>query len=75
MLEKGNNTPLFTYTTPGSMSAVDINVVAGAGGATTIYLAAAGKAVPANQTENGGDAYGWAIQAGIQLRGLGRSEI
>ena len=61
LLEKSSNTPLFTYITPGSMSAVDLNVVADASGGTTIFLGAAGKAVPANKFGNGGNAFGWRI--------------
>ena len=41
------NATLFSYATPGSMFAVDLNVVPppAPGGADTVYLAAAGKAV------------------------------
>ena len=60
LLKKDSDTPLFTYVTPGSMFAVDLNVVAGSGG-DVIYLAAAGKAVPANTMGNGGNAFGWKI--------------
>jgi hypothetical protein len=45
LLKSGSNTPVFSYVTPGSMFAVDVNVV----GTNTVYLAAAGKAVPANE--------------------------
>ena len=61
LLRAGSNTPLFTYTTPGSMFAVDVNVLPSSGGMTTVYLAAAGKAVPANQFGNGGNAFGWVL--------------
>ena len=44
LLQAGSSVPLFTYTTPGSMFAVDI-VLDG----TTLYFSAAGKAVPANE--------------------------
>jgi len=57
LLQGGSNTPLFTYVTPGSMFAVDVNVV----GRNTVYLAAAGKATPANVFGNGGNAFGWKI--------------
>ena len=57
LLQGGSNTPLFEYVTPGSMFAVDVNVV----GRNTVYLAAAGKAVPANEFGNGGNAFGWKI--------------
>lgn len=60
LLSKTSDAPLFTFTSPGSMAAVDLNVVSGAGG-DVIYLAAAGKAVPANRMGNGGNAYGWRI--------------
>jgi hypothetical protein len=62
LLKKGSDTPLFSYVTPGSMMAVDINVVSAAG-KDTIFLAAGGKHVPANQFGNGGDAFGWQITA------------
>ena len=62
LLKAGAAAPVFSYITPGSMFAVDVNVVAGAGGAPdTVFLAAAGKAVAANQFGNGGNAFGWAI--------------
>ncbi len=60
LLQKGSNATVFEYVTPGSMSAVDINVVT-TGGVDTIYLAAGGKHVPANQFGNGGDAFAFAI--------------
>ncbi len=60
LLSTGSDVPLFTYITPGSMMAVDLNVVT-AGGKDVVYLAAAGKAVPANQMGYGGNAYGWKI--------------
>lgn len=62
LLKAGADAPVFEYITPGSMFAVDVNVVPGAAGSPdTVYLAAAGKAVPANTMGNGGDAYGWTI--------------
>ena len=57
LLKAGVAAPLFTYTTPGSMVAVD--VVQGSPG--EVYLAAAGKHTPANIVGNGGDAYTWRI--------------
>ena len=53
LLKKGSNSTLFEYVTPGSMMAVDINVVPGAGGGgDTVFLAAGGKHVPANEFGN-----------------------
>ena len=52
LLKRGSDAAIFDYVTPGSMSAVDVNVVT-TGGQDTIYLAAGGKAVPANQFGNG----------------------
>ena len=60
LLKANSNVPLFNYTSPGSMMAVDVNVVAGPA-SDTVYLAAGGKAVPANTFGNGGNAYGWKI--------------
>ena len=56
------NTPIWTYVTPGSMFAVDVAVVSNAT-ADAIYLTASGKATPANEFGNGGNAYGWQIVA------------
>ena len=56
LLKAGADSPIFEYITPGSMMAVDVNVIPG-----TVYLAAAGKHVPANKFGNGGDAFGWTI--------------
>lgn len=55
--------PIFTYTTPGSMFGVDIlhDVGASTPAADKVYLTVAGKAVPANEMGNGGDAFAWAI--------------
>lgn len=63
LLRHGAASPLFEYVTPGSMMAVDLNVIPSKtpGGSTTVYLAAAGKHVPANQFGNGGDAFGWEL--------------
>jgi len=45
-----------------AVESVDLNVVAGAAGAgDVVFLAAAGKHVPANQMGNGGDAFGWRV--------------
>ena len=60
LLKTTSDVPLFTYVTPGSMMAVDLNVVTG-GARDVVYLAAAGKAVPANRMGNGGNAYGWKL--------------
>jgi hypothetical protein len=64
LLASGSNAPLFTYTTPGSMFAVDIVVdkAASTPKMDMIYIAVAGKAVPANVVGNGGDAFAWQIQ-------------
>lgn len=63
LLKAGSNATLFTYVSPGSMMAVDLAVIpaAAAGGADTVLLAAAGKAVPANVMGNGGSAYGFSV--------------
>jgi len=62
LLRAGDAAPVFSAITPGSMMAVDLNVVAGAAGAgDVVFLAAAGKHVPANQMGNGGDAFGWRV--------------
>ena len=64
LLRAGAADPVvFNYTTPGSMMAVDLNVVRGAaaGAPDVVFLAAAGKHVPANKMGNGGDAFGWRV--------------
>ena len=61
LLKKGSDVPIASFITPGSMFAVDLNVVLTAGSPDTIYLAAAGKHVAANEMGNGGDAFGWRI--------------
>ena len=61
LLKTGSAAPVFSYVTPGSMMAVDLNVVAAAGADDTIFLAAAGKHVPANVAGNGGDAFAWEV--------------
>ena len=63
LLASGSNAPLFTYTTPGSMFAVDVVVDKAASSPTqdTIYIAVAGKATPANVMGNGGDAFAWQV--------------
>jgi len=48
LLRAGEAFPVFNYTTPGSMMAVDLNVASSAAG-DVVYLAAAGKHVPANE--------------------------
>ena len=60
LLKAGSNTPLFSYVTPGSMFAVDL-AVSSAAGSDTVLLTAAGKAVPANQFGNGGNAFAWSV--------------
>jgi len=60
LLKRGSDVPLFSYVTPGSMFAVDVQFVTAAG-KDTVYLAAAGKHVPANAFGNGGDAFAWEI--------------
>jgi len=47
LLRAGSAEPLFTFISPGSMMSVDVNVLPPSSGITTVYLAAAGKAVPA----------------------------
>ena len=61
LLKAGSNATLFSYTTPGSMMAVDVAVSTSAAGADTVLLTAGGKAVPANSFGNGGNVYAWAI--------------
>ena len=63
VLSSGSNTPIFTYTTPGSMFGVDIVVDKAASSPTqdVLYFAVAGKAVPANEMGNGGDAFAWSV--------------
>ena len=75
VLAAGSATPLFNYTTPGSMFGVDIVLDAGASSPTNdvVYFAVSGKAVPANQVGNGGDVSfcgGGVGQGGETLRGL-----
>lgn len=60
LLKAGSNTPLFSYVTPGSMFAVDL-AVSSAAGTDTVLITAAGKAVPANQFGNGGNAFAWSV--------------
>lgn len=57
VLAAGSSTPLFTYTTPGSMFGVDILLDAGSSTPTkdAVFFAVSGKAVPANEFGNGGD--------------------
>lgn len=56
-----SNTPVFTYTTPGSMFGGDLAVDASNSAYDTIYVAAAGKSVPANVMGAGGDAYFFSV--------------
>ena len=51
LLKAGSNDPVFNFTSPGSMFAVDV-VVDG----TSLYFSVAGKATPANEMGNGGNA-------------------
>ena len=60
LLKAGSNSTLFSYTTPGSMMAVDI-AVSTQGGKDTVLLTAGGKAVPANTMGNGGNVFAWSI--------------
>ena len=61
LLKKGQDTSVFEYVTPGSMFAIDVNVVSGGAGGDTVFLAAGGKHVPANEFGNGGDCFAWEI--------------
>jgi len=63
VLKTGSNTPVFTYTTPGSMFGVEIVVDHAACTPTNdvLYFAVAGKHTPANVMGNGGDAFAWRI--------------
>ena len=61
LLKAGSNATLFSYTTPGSMMAIDVAVSTSAAGADTVLLIAGGKAVPANEFGNGGNVFAWAI--------------
>lgn len=61
LLRAGLDAPVFAFTTPGSMEAVDLNVVAAADGGRIVYLGAAGCHEYANLGD-GGDAYGWTLQ-------------
>jgi hypothetical protein len=63
LLRVGSNSTLFTHVSPGSMFGVDVGVVpgGGAGGGDAVYLAVAGKQVPANVLGNGGDAYAFRV--------------
>ena len=67
VLQAGSNTPVFTYTTPGSMFAVDIvrDATASTPSNDVLYFAVAGKHVPANAMGNGGDAYAWRINVAL----------
>ena len=60
-------TPVFTYTTPGSMFGVDLVVDHSACTPTNdvIYFAVAGKHTPANVMGNGGDAFAWRIDVAL----------
>lgn len=51
--------PIFTYTTPGSMFGIDVVHDVGASTPTNdvVYIAAAGKHVPANESECGGSLF------------------
>ena len=59
LLKVGSNALLHNSTSPGSMFAVDLIVDPVSSNSTTdvVYLAVAGKAVPANEAGNGGNAY------------------
>ncbi len=55
--------PIFSYTTPGSMFAVDVVYTHTNATADAVLLAVAGKHVAASRVGNGGDAYAWAVVA------------
>jgi len=63
LLSAGTAQPLYGYATPGSMFGVDVVVDHAACTPTkdVVYLAVAGKHVPANEMGNGGDAFAWRI--------------
>lgn len=61
LLVSGSNATVMTATSPGSMFAVDVAVDSTTAAQDVVYLTAAGKAVPANQAGNGGNAYGWRV--------------
>ena len=63
VLSATSATPVFTYTTPGSMFGVEVlhDVGASTPAADKVYFTVAGKAVPANAMGNGGDAFAWSI--------------
>lgn len=63
VLAAGSNTPIFTYTTPGSMFGVEIVKELAESTPTNdvLYFAVSGKATAANKMGNGGDAFAWRI--------------
>ena len=61
LLRVGTPAPIFHFTSPGSMFAVDLALDKTGPSGDTVLLTASGKAVPANEFGNGGDAYGWEI--------------
>lgn len=63
LLKAGSNEALFTHISPGSMFSVDVVLDPSASTPSTdvLYIASAGKHVPANVMGNGGDAYAWQV--------------
>lgn len=61
LLVAGSNSTVMTATSPGSMFAVDVAVDSSSASQDVVLLTAAGKAVPANEAGNGGNAYGWRV--------------
>lgn len=61
LLQAGTDTPVFTYVTPGSNFGLDVLLAKTVGANDIVYLAVSGKATPANEVGNGGDAFVWEI--------------
>lgn len=61
LLSAGSDTPVFNFTSPGSMFTIDVAVQSSSAAQDTVLLSAGGKAVPANEFGNGGNAYGWLV--------------
>ena len=61
LLTTASNASLFSFISPGSMMSIDVVVDASAPAHDVVYMAAAGKSVPANEFGSGGDAYVWQV--------------
>ena len=66
LLTTASNASLFSFTSPGSMMAVDIAVDSSAPAEDVVYIAAGGKHVPANVMGSGGDAYVWRVAVSVE---------